>query len=312
MSKTILVLTTGGTIGMAEGVKHLPASGWMPDLADLGGEVQVQVEEIFQVGSYDLTPAHWQRLATRTQRALAESTIQGVVITHGTDTMEETAFYLDLVLSPTKPVVLTGAMRPSDAPDSDGPANLRDALAVASRPDCTAYGVLLVMASQVFAAREVFKWDNEGMNSFRSLQGPLAHVRSEGVIFHRSLARLPHGLTDGADAPLPEVGIIYDYTGFCQQLIATLADHARGLVMVGAAGGRISQAAAKGLTRYGGRLSIVIAARARSGRISMPPTHSFPCIYARGLPPNKARIVLMLCLGQHLQHPQIQAIFNLF
>lgn len=182
-ASTVVVLGTGGTIagtaGSASddrdytaaqlGIRALVAR--VPALA----EVPIECEQVAQIDSKDMSHAIWQALALRVAHHLARAEVAGVVITHGTDTLEETAYFLHRVLAPRKPVVLTGAMRPATSSQADGPQNLCDAVAVARDP--RAFGVLAVLAGVVHGARHVRKVHPHRLNAFSSGEaGPLAAV----------------------------------------------------------------------------------------------------------------------------------------
>src|SRR5512144_1729314 len=183
----IVVLATGGTIAGAAatdvqagytsgqvGVEQLRAA--VPQakkLANLRGE------QLVKIGSQDMNDAVWLKLAKRVNELLKAEDIAGVVITHGTDTMEETAYFLDLVVKSDKPVVLVGSMRPATAVSADGPGNLYDAVAVAADPEAKGRGVLVVLNDQVHAARYVYKTNTTQVDTFRSPDhGPVGHVET--------------------------------------------------------------------------------------------------------------------------------------
>jgi L-asparaginase len=160
---TVALLSTGGTIAS----KHDPLKGgYLPALSgeDLIAAVpaiktiaQIQVEQISNISSSDMTPEIWIRLAARVNELLARPEIAGIVVTHGTNTLEETAYFLDLTTRSTKPVILVGAERPASDPDSDGPRNLLDAIRVAIAPEAVNKGAVVVMNGQINAARDVTK-----------------------------------------------------------------------------------------------------------------------------------------------------------
>src|ERR1700736_4947138 len=188
---TVAVLSTGGTIAS----KHDPLKGgYLPALSgeDLIAAVpaiktiaQIQVEQISNISSSDMTPEIWIRLAARANELLAKPDIAGIVVTHGTNTLEETAYFLDLTTVSTKPVILVGAERPASDPDSDGPRNLLDAIRVASEPGALSKGVMVVMNGQINAARDVTKTNTSQVETFRSLEfGALGGGDVQSVRFY--------------------------------------------------------------------------------------------------------------------------------
>src|SRR5579864_3586205 len=193
---SIGVLSTGGTIASRQD----PAKGgYVPALSgeDLVAAVpaikkiaQIQVEQISNIPSPDMTPEIWLRLAGRINELLARPEIAGVVVTHGTDTLEETAYFLDLTIISSKPVILVGAQRPASDPDSDGPRNLLDAIRVATAPEAVGKGAMIVMNGQINAARDVTKTNTSQVETFRSLEfGALGVVDEEKVRFYRAPER---------------------------------------------------------------------------------------------------------------------------
>lgn len=184
----IRVLATGGTIAGAQteatdrgyhaaafSIDALVAA--VPQLASLA---QLDVEQVAAIGSQDMDEATWLRLAARTQAAVDDPAIAGVVITHGTDTMEETAFFLNLVVATSKPVVLVGAMRPATAISADGPMNLYNAIAVAAHPEIHGRGVLVVANDEIHFAREVAKTNTTQVGTFRATHRGLAGLVNAG------------------------------------------------------------------------------------------------------------------------------------
>jgi L-asparaginase len=178
---TVALLSTGGTIAS----KQDPVKGgYVPALSgeDLVSAVpaikkiaQIEVEQVSNISSSDMTPEIWIHLAGRVQELLAKPEITGVVITHGTNTLEETAFLLDLTTTSTKPVILVGAQRPASDPDSDGPRNLLNAVRVAVSSEALNKGVMVVMNGQINAARDVTKTNTSQVETF-----PRSRVRRTG------------------------------------------------------------------------------------------------------------------------------------
>src|ERR1700736_2626841 len=188
---TVALLSTGGTIAS----KQDPSKGgYVPALSgeDLVSAVpaikrvaQIQVEQISNIPSQDITPEIWVRLAARVNELLAKSEIAGIVVTHGTNTLEETAYFLDLTTTSTKPVIVVGAERPASDSDSDGPRNLLDAIRVASEPGALSKGVMVVMNGQINAARDVTKTNTSQVETFRSLEfGALGGGDVQSVRFY--------------------------------------------------------------------------------------------------------------------------------
>ena len=181
--RTIVVLGTGGTIAgragspdqhLAYSSAVLPVEQLLAALPAGGGELVSASEQVAQVDSKDMDFAIWRRLAEAVERHLARPEVRGVVITHGTDTLEETAYFLARVVDASKPVVLTAAMRPASSSEADGPANLASAIVVAAHADP---GVVVVLASQVHSARAVRKVHPSRLDAFSSgEQGPLAQI----------------------------------------------------------------------------------------------------------------------------------------
>jgi L-asparaginase len=155
---------------------------------------QIQVEQISNIPSHDITPEIWLRLAGRVNELLARPEIAGLVVTHGTDTLEETAYFLDLTTASTKPVILVGAQRPASDPDSDGPRNLLNAIRVAVASEATGKGVMVAINGQINAARDVTKTNTSQVETFRGLEfGALGVVDEEKVRFYRLGGHLKTG-----------------------------------------------------------------------------------------------------------------------
>src|SRR4030081_2675036 len=192
----VAVLSTGGTIAS----KQNPSKGGYETALtgeDLVAAVpairkvaQIRVEQISNISSSDITPEIWMRLARRVNDLLAMPNIAGVVVTHGTNTLEETAYFLDLTTTGSKPVILVGAQRPASDSDADGPRNLLDAIRVAVSPDAVNKAALGVMNAQINPARDVTKSNTSNVKNFRSLEFvDLGLVDYDGVRFYRAPLR---------------------------------------------------------------------------------------------------------------------------
>ena len=309
----VVILGTGGTIaGLAAhasdnlgytaaqvGVDQLVAA--IPSLTDAG---PVLTEQVAQVDSKDMSFKVWKLLAARVEHYLARDDVQGIVITHGTDTIEETAFFLHAVCQPAKPVVLTCAMRPASALVPDGPQNVLDATAVARLDG--AQGVLVVCAGTIHGALDVQKVHTYQLDAFSSGDGgPLGYVEEGGA---RMVRNWPVAQTSPAQAAIkiiagrvqpadwPRVEIVMNYVGASGAMVqALVAQGVQGLVVAVTGNGTLHQdlEAALLVARAAG-VSVVRATRCVNGRVLPKPDDLLPD--SGGLSPVKARVALMLKL----------------
>jgi len=322
----IRLLATGGTIAGAQTNKT--ARGYtaaafstaallaaVPQLAELA---QIDVEQVAAIGSQDMDDATWLTLAARTQAALTQPEIAGVVITHGTDTMEETAFFLNLTVSSAKPIVLVGAMRPATAMSADGPMNLFNAVAVAADPATRGRGVLVVANDEIHFAREVAKTNTTQLGTFRATHRGLAGLVNAGRLHLYAPPVRRHTLTSEF-APvtvtvLPRVEIIYAHAGMSRALIdAAVQAGARGLVIAGVGDGNFSAAAiAAAHEAASAGVAVVRASRTGGGVVERNieiDDDRLGFIAADELNPPKARVLLMLALTVTVDPARLQELF---
>lgn len=305
--RKIVVLGTGGTVaggsasvhdnigytaaqlGIAELLQAIPSLQQLP----------LASEQVAQVDSKDMDEAVWMRLVQRCAHWLAQDEVQGLVITHGTDTLEETAFLLHDLLAPAKPVVLTCAMRPATALSADGPRNIVDAVTVASWPD--ARGVVAVCAGVVHGAVDVRKHHSYRLDAFSSGDaGPIGYVEEASLRLLRSWpqwrAQLPHPALAAlaAGAPWPQVEIITSHGGAGARIVEALVAHGvRGLVVAGTGNGAIHRQLEQALrTAHAAGVKVVRATRCVEGPVLGHAEDPFAS--AHGLSPVKARIALQL------------------
>jgi L-asparaginase len=312
--RRVIVLGTGGTIAgrataAADNIGYTAGEVSVADLLgaiDAPEGVSLLAEQVAQVDSKDMAFAVWRALALRCAHWLAEPDVAGIVITHGTDTLEETAFFLQSVLGPSKPVVVTCAMRPATALTPDGPQNVRDAIVVAA--SAGAQGVVAVCAGTVHSALDVQKVHTYRLDAFDSGDaGPLAYVE-EGAV--RMLRNWPAATRSGALGMLqqmmqadqwPRVEIVMSHAeargGIVDALVrerqAGAADPVQGLVLAATGNGTLHHALeAAALRAQAAGITVVRATRCVQGRILSKP--NAPLRDAGALTPVKARIELML------------------
>lgn len=300
--ETVVILGTGGTIaGSGDDVGYTAGQISVQQLVAAVPAlkaVPLEAEQVAQVDSKDMTHAIWQALARRLAHHLARPEVAGVVVTHGTDTLEETAWFLHRVLAPAKPVVLTAAMRPATSLQSDGPQNLLDAVTLASLPG--AIGVVAVLNGRVHGPVEVRKALPFALDAFSSGEaGPLALIQ-EGRV--RPLRPWPAGGALGlpaiaADAEhWPRVDIVVSHAGADGVVVdALVAAGARGLVIEGTGNGTVHASLLAAVERaLQAGLPVLRASRCAGAAVVGSPEGALPS--AGELSPAKARVELLLRL----------------
>jgi L-asparaginase len=305
------LITTGGTIvsrvDPATGLAMPVLSG--QDLLQAVGEEagEVEVHDFCRVASPHITPQHWVGLQALAQSLLEREDLAGVVVSHGTATLEDTAWFLDLTLRSDKPVVVTGAQRNASARDFDGPRNLLTALKICRAPAARGKGVLVALNEHVNAAREATKSHTVDVETFQSGEwGYLGSVVNERVTFHRSPQRRLHLPLLASE--LPRVEIVAMYPGADGALVrAAAAAGARGLVIEAVASGHVNAAMHEAiLEALGQGVAVVVSTRIPRGGTragygfagSSQRLVEAGAVLAGDLSPWKARIVLMLALQQ--------------
>jgi L-asparaginase len=277
------------------------------EFAELSGE------DLLQVGSPSIGPSEWLKVLQRIEAIRAD----GIVITHGTATLEETAYFLHLTVKSAGPVVLTGAMRPPSAVGTDADLNLLDAIRLAASPEAAGRGVMTILNNEIQSARDVTKSNAFRVDTFESRDfGVLGYVDSDArVLFYRNVTR-PHTAATPFDVrgrkDLPRVDIVYAYAGADGLLVDALAKHRpAGLVLVGFGGGSFPAAfldAGKRAVQAG--IAVVLATRAWKGRVvATPQKDAAGFIVCDDLMPQKARILLMLALTITRERAAIQEMF---
>ena len=326
----VWVLSTGGTIA-GRGASSTSLSEYKSgsllgeDLVKSVPEIRryanVKVEQIVNVSSTDITLDNWITLANRINQIFAQdSKVAGVVITHGTNTMEETAYFLNLTVKSDRPVVLVGAMRPSTAISADGPLNLLNAIRTASSPEARGKGALILMNDEIHGARDVTKTNTYRVEAFRAPElGFLGYADADKVTFYRASTKR-HTVNSEFDISgikeLPNVEILYSYIQPAPVLIqALLASRVKGIVFAGTGAGLISSfekaALQSVLTSPIASMPILVRSnRTGNGRvIAREDYDSMGMIPADSLNPQKARILLMLALTRTKDPAEIKRMF---
>ncbi|MCD0505658.1 asparaginase [Bordetella petrii] len=324
---TVPLIATGGTIAMKiDPVKKAPVpaiSGedLMATVPDVGKYAKVEVNNLSNVPSDYMDPARWVALSKAVDDALKRPEVAGVVVSHGTDTLEETAFWLDTTVKSDKPIVLIGAQRNASSSDFDGPRNLLNAVRIAVDPQARGKGAMLAMNNQINAARYVTKTHTANVETFQSGQyGFIGEVYPDKVVIDRAPLRRQH--IPIAAAEMPRVDIVAMYGGADDRMLRSAVDQGTQGIVVQALGmGNVNMAMFEGIKYALSKgVPVVISTRVHNGRVLA--NYGFEgggktladagAVMAGDLTPQKARILLMLLLQQgKTTKEQIQAGFDL-
>jgi L-asparaginase len=322
----ITILATGGTIaGAGESkVESAYTSGTvtvdilLQAVPEINNIALIKGEQISNIGSQEMNNKVWLKLAKRINELLASDQCNGVVITHGTDTMEETAYFLNLVVRSKKPVVMVGAMRSSTAMSADGPMNIYNAVALAVSPQAAGKGVLVAMNETIYGARDVTKTNTTNVATFKSPNsGSLGSVFYGKVRFYRESTR-KHTFNSAFSVDqledLPRVDIIYGHANNSRTLVdAAVAAGAKGIVHAGVGNGNLYPETMEGLIDARGKdVAVVRSSRVGSGRVTLEAEvddKKYGFVVSDSLNPQKSRILLMLALTKTANPEEIQKIF---
>ncbi|MEM7254106.1 MAG: asparaginase [Pseudomonadota bacterium] len=323
----VAIIGTGGTISsvgqhsleLAEYVNHktiYTIEELLAKIPEVATVADVEPIPFAAIASTAIGPETWLELAD-VINALPSThpDIDGVVVTHGTASLEETAYFLNLTLTVSMPVVIVGAQRPATAISADGPINLVNAVRTAGSPNAHGKGVLVLLNDEIHAAREVTKTSTFRMQTFRTPDfGVLGHADADQIAFYRAPLRRVAPNTSfhvSTATRLPRVDILMSYAGADgRDVDAFVQAGAKGLVVAGFAPGLLPPGQLDALNRVADEVAIVQASRVGSGRVvpleSMQP---LDCIPADNLTPQKARILLMLGLTQTTDRAALREIF---
>jgi len=325
----IVILATGGTIAgaAATGTQSGYTSGAVtidamlaavPGINDLAN---IKGEQISNVGSQDMNFDILLTAAKRCNVLLAGNSVDGIVITHGTDTMEESAFFLNLVVKSDKPVVLVGSMRPSTAVSADGPLNLYDAVAVAADPNAKGRGVLVVMNDWIHGAHSLTKTSTTAIQTFMSPVRGIVGVSAYGKNDFYNTPSWKH--TTGSEfdvtnvSKLPRVDILYAYEDMSPDLVdASVASGAKGIVIAGVGNGNMNKATLDAAARAVKKGVVVVrssrVATGMVGRNVEVNDDEMGFIASDELNPQKSRILLTLALLKPRTTAELQRLFETY
>lgn len=304
------IATTGYTAGAIDIDVLIKAVPQIRDLADISWE------QIANIDSSNMCDEIWLRLAKKIAKLFAEG-IDGVVITHGTDTMEETAYFLNLTIKSDKPVVLVGAMRPSTAISADGPKNLYNAVALVANKEAKNKGVMVAINDKILSARGVVKTHSLNVDAFSSPDfGDLGYIVDGKVFFYNNVTKA-HTKNAPFDVSkltsLPKVDILYSYSNDGSGVVAkALFEHGtKGIVVAGSGAGSIhknQKDVLKELLKKG--LKVVVSSRVVAGCVAVSDSdEKLGFISAEDLNPQKARVLLILALTKTSDPKKIQEYF---
>jgi L-asparaginase len=324
----VVILATGGTIA-GTGATSTTTVGYtaatvavdrlIEAVPELKKVASVKGEQVMQIASENMNNESWLKLAKRVNAVLARDDVDGIVITHGTDTIEETAYFLNLVTKSRKPVVIVGAMRPSTALSADGPINLYNATLLAGSEEAVGRGVLVALNDQINGARDVTKTNTSTPDTFRSPElGFLGYIQDNRPHFYRQTTRR-HTVDTEFDVSaldaLPAVDIVYGYANMNRIPVdAFVAAGDQGLVHAGTGDGSIARPAVEpALVEARGKGVIIVrASRVGNGIVARngeADDDKLDFVVADNLNPQKARILLMLALTKTRDTKEIQRMF---
>ena len=322
----VVILATGGTIAGAGAdaansatyqAAKVPVDKLIAAVPAMSNVANVRGEQVFQIASESFTDAQLVQLAKRVSALLKQDDVDGVVVTHGTDTLEETALFLDLVVRSDKPIVVVGSMRPSTAISADGALNLLDAVTVAGSKEAVGKGVTVTMNDQIQAGRDVTKRVNVVPSAFTSQWGPLGMVVEGKTYFFRTSAKR-HGKTSEFDIDaidsLPQVAIVYGSGNmFPGAYTAAVDAGAKAIVHAGTGNGSVAGYLVDTLKDIRSKGTLIVrSSRVGDGivlRNAEQPDDKYDWVVAHDLNPQKAKILTAVALTKTGDTKELQRIF---
>ena len=324
--RNVVVLATGGTIAGAGAsamnsatysAAKVPVDKLLAGLPELSKVANVRGEQVFQIASESFTNDNLLTLAKRVSALSKQSDVDGIVVTHGTDTLAETAYFLSLTVHTNKPIVVVGSMRPGTALSADGALNLVDAVSVAASKDAEGKGALVTMNDEIQTARDVNKDVNIKTGAFQSQWGPLGMVVEGKNYWFRAPAKrhtMQSEFNIDSISTLPQVDIIYGYGSVQRTALDALVNGgAKAIVHAGTGNGSVADRMVPALQEARGKGVLVV----RSSRVpygfvlrnAEQPDDKYDWVVAHDMRPEKARILTMLALTKNASTQELQRMF---
>lgn len=322
--KKVAIVFTGGTISMTvdekigAAIPSLSGEQIMSMVTNIDKVADIEVFNFDEIPGPHMTPEKMLNLRNYINDILSNDDISGVVVTHGTDSLEETAYFLDLTLDTPKPVIVTGAMRSSDELGYDGPSNLAAAVCTAISDEAYNKGVLVVLSNEVLLASEATKTNTLTLNTFKSLTcGPLGIIDCDKLVLSRDIVNRETIVVDKVES---DVALIKSGAGMDESFIKFAADKGcKGIVIEAMGRGNIPPGMLEGVEYARSKdIPVIIATRCHSGRVfdsygylgSGRDLRNLGCIFAGDLPGQKARIKLIVALGKTNDSKELKDMFE--
>lgn len=322
----VVILATGGTIAGAGAsaansatyaAAKVPVDKLIAGLPEISKVANVKGEQTFQIASESFTNDNLLVLAKRVSALAKQSDVDGIVVTHGTDTLEETAYFLNLVVRTDKPIVVVGSMRPGTALSADGALNLFDAVNVAASKDAKGKGVLVTMNDEIQSGRDVAKAINIKTEAFKSQWGPLGMiVEGKNYWFRAPVKRHTAQSEFNIDeiTALPQVDIAYGYGNVPASTVEAIGKGAKAIIHAGTGNGSVADRVVPALQKLrADGVQVIRSSRVNTGgfvlRNAEQPDDKYDWVVAHDLNPQKARILAMVALTKPLSAADLQRVF---
>jgi len=327
ITKNITIVATGGTIAgageSATGAKYASSQILIEQIASaipgINKLANIKTDQLLNMASQDMDDESWLKIVKEVNKLLDDKEVDGIVITHGTDTLEETAYLLNLTVKSNKPIIVVGSMRPSTSISADGPINLYNAVALAASKEAIGKGVLVMLNDEIFAARDVSKTSTTNTNTFKANNsGAIGHIYYGKPQIYYSPTRTHTKNSEFTNikrfSSLPKVEIIYMYSGQDANIIDSLVeDGAQAIVVAGVGDGNVYKSALPKLIAASKKgVMIVRSSRGGSGFVEANTEindDEYGFITADNLNPQKARILIKLALTKTKDREKLQKIF---